>query len=419
MAWFWAHSGIPFALATITRATGNQPLRGLVTLLSSPSRETLSATCLIGSSTLVLLRGLPTLMKLQRWLFGFGVAGMLVVFALMFLSSRTDFQMRFDAMTGPGTYQKMIVFAETNNLGGRSWAWFPLCRYFPCLPLPALFAVTTNWFAGELTDIQSPRKSLLNIVGAVAILVAVTWVLNWAMRKSMGADFLAAITYLYFTGSSQYPLPSDPNYFHLTSLLTTSPLLACLIGLGWLAWCTMWTPGNMVFAIRLFFSWSVDKLVPTPLARVSSVRHTPVVATIVVACLLEAFLVASRFGNMFNFFVAASFMVNVAMTLTCFSAILFPFRLRQVYVASPVRFADAGIPVVSILGLLAAVTMILTDIQFVTVREFGVAHIAPLAYVSAIRLGLDFLRAGWRNRTSSFARTTRMCSSPEWFSTFR
>lgn len=398
VAWFWAHSGVPFALATIVRATGSDSLGRLLAVLSTPWGETLSATCLIGLSTLVLLRGLPTLMKIQRWLLAFGATGLTSVLVLLLVSSRARFQARFDWVVGAGAYEKVLSLAGASNPAS-SWDWPSTLSLFPMFAVPALFAVTTNWFAGELRDIQSPRRSLLTMTGAVASLAAVVWLLTWALRKTVGAEFLAAITALYFGNAREYPFASDPNYFLLASLLTDHTLLACAIGLGWLAWCTMWTPGNMVFAIRLLFSWSVDKLVPEPLSRVNAKSHTPVAATVVVACLMEAFLLASRFGNMFRFFVAASFMVNVAMTVTCFSAILFPFRLKKVYLASPVRFEIAGLPVISILGLLAALTMIVTDIQFVAVREFGVAHPAPLAYAACSAgagIGVFYGLLGWR-----------------------
>ena len=380
VAWFWAHSGVPFALGTIVRASGSDSLQRVLFLLSTPWGETLAATCLIGLSTLVLLKGLATLMRIQRWLFAVGISGLVAVFGLLLFSSRAEFQARFDSLAGPGAYDHALTLAAASNIGASSWNWSSTLSLFPMFAVPALFAVTTNWFAGELSDVQSPRRSLLTMAGAVVVLVAVTWLLNWALRKTVGAEFLAAITALYFRNAPQYPLSSDPNYFHLASLLTPNAILACVIGLGWLAWCTMWIPGNMVFAIRLLFSWSVDGLTPGPLTRVSLRTHTPLVATIVVACLTEAFLLVSRFGTMFHFFVAASFMVNVAMSVTCFSAILFPFRLRKVYLASPLRRELAGIPVVSILGALAALTMIVTDIQFLMVREFGVARVAPLAY---------------------------------------
>lgn len=380
VAWFWAHSGIPFALTGLARALGDHPWLELRGWLATPRGETLAATFLIFASALILIRGLSTLMKIQRWLFTLGVAGMLVSAALLLVCSNEQFQSRFDAAAGPGAYDRIIAAAKSARPIAEGWDWTSTLSLFPMFAVPAVFAVTTNWVAGELKQIQSPHKSLLTMTGAIVILMVITWGLNYALRRSVGGQFLAAITYLHFTGSSDYPFPSDPNYFHLASLLTDSPGLTCLMGLGWLAWCTMWTPGNIIFAVRLLFSWSVDGLVPAPLARVSPRWHSPITATIVVACLAETFLLVSRFGNMYSFFVAASFMVNVAMTLTCFSAILFPYRLKTLYFASRVHWSLGGVPVVSIVGVLGAVTMLVADVQFLAVSEFSVARLAPMSY---------------------------------------
>lgn len=385
VAWFFAHSGIPFALSLIARVVHNTAIESWASASASTTWTTVTATALIVLSALALIRGLGFLIRVQRWLFLFGLVGLLVVIVLLALTRSSQYAAMYDSIAGPGAYADVMRVALQHGFGG-GWSWGDTLSLFPVMAVPALFAVSTNWFAGELQEVRSPQKSIVSMASVVAVYVVLSLLLTVLIYRSVGANFLQAIDYMYFSGITKgYGFASDPNYFALASVTTGSVVVLALLALGWLAWSIMWTPGNMLWPIRIMFAWSFDRVVPERLSEVNPLTNTPVLATVIITLLVEASLLAAQYSaTMQSIFVATSFVLNVAMTVTCIAGALFPFRKKDLFERSPANIRWGGIPLITITGVIASITMIVTDIEFLTVKELFVWAPSTFWYAGVI-----------------------------------
>lgn len=372
VAWIFAHSGIPFALSIVARVANNQTLARWATQSASKTWTTITATILLVLTALVLIRGLRLLMKAQRVLFSLGILGLLIVMILLAFTDKASFARHYDQVAGAGSFAQVMSVAESNGFGP-SWAWLATLSLFPMLAIPGQIAGGTNWFAGELQEIRSPRKAFWTMGGVIIVFMLLILLQTFLIYHTVGARFLQAINFMFFTGVSKgYGFASDPNYFAFASITTTSVLLLAIVGLGWLAWSVLYTPANLLWPVRFLFAWSFDRLAPAKLADVNRRTNTPVFATVFVLVLAEIFLILAQYYGMTKFFVAAGFIVNVGMTGACFSAAIFPYLRREIFEASPANIRWMGIPLITIVGVVGAITMVVADIQFLTVKEFFV-----------------------------------------------
>lgn len=372
VAWIFAHSGIPFALSIVARVAKNATLARWATQSASNNWTTITATILLLLTGWVLIRGLGLLMKVQRVLFALGLLGLLAVLVLLATTDQASFARHYDEVAGAGSFSQVMAVANQNGFGP-SWAWLATLSLFPMLAIPGQIAGGTNWFAGELQEIRSPRKAFWTMGGVIIAFMVVILLETFLIYHSVGERFLQAINFMFFTGNTQgYGFASDPNYFAFASITTGSVLLLVIVGLGWLAWSVLYTPANLLWPVRFLFAWSFDRLAPSKLADVNRRTNTPVFATVFVLVLAEVFLILAQYYGMTKFFVAAGFIVNVGMTGACFAAVLFPYVRRDIFESSPANIRWAGIPLIVIVGVIGSITMVIADIQFLTVKEFFV-----------------------------------------------
>jgi basic amino acid/polyamine antiporter, APA family len=135
-----------------------------------------------------------------------------------------------------------------------------------------------------------------------------------------------------------------------------SVVLAALILFGFIFFSYTWLPGQILNASRNFLAYSLDGLVPRKLGQVHQRYHTPVYALLLVGAgsvgalwLFTHWKAFAALVGIFGFILGFS-IVSVA-------AIVFPYRLRDVFESSPVRWRVAGIPVMSIVGALSLVVL--------------------------------------------------------------
>jgi len=162
----------------------------------------------------------------------------------------------------------------------------------------------------------------------------------------------------------------------------------------------------IMLTTRYMFAWSFDKIAPAALSKVSSRFHTPVYGTIVACLLFWATLLVVVFQqNLVWPVLAAStmyvFVGNVA--LTCITAIIFPWRRRDVYQASPIRNLKVGsVPLISLLGVVSLVVCIFNGYLFMVYPSLGLGPwqnaVEILGVAMIVGLALYFLAIYYRKR---------------------
>lgn len=115
-------------------------------------------------------------------------------------------------------------------------------------------------------------------------------------------------------------------------------------------------PAELLASSRLIFAMAFDRVLPEKVAYVSERYHAPVVATILVGVgSLIGIASESGFIGAFQGWVAAGDLTDyIFLTFISISGILFPFRLKEIYKASPAKkHSIMGLPLIAVVAVAA------------------------------------------------------------------
>jgi basic amino acid/polyamine antiporter, APA family len=284
---------------------------------------------------------------------------------------------------------------------------------------------SSNYLGGELKNAShTAGKAMFTAFG---ISFASTLIILEAAYYGLGYNFLAGIDYIYY-GYLPNTLGATPNLGLIVGILSNNSLIVIFLGVGIVSGFLLVAPWGMTIMSRILFSYSFDRLVPSSLADVNSRFSTPVKAILVAAIGGEIMLVflsgilggttSSTALALYSY--AAIGDIGITFTIVGITAIIFPYRKKQLYeTASSVKRKIAGVPVITWLGLITLVYSVATVVWYTYDQNFyffgcpaggvvacdyndflillAVLFIATVAYyfgVSAYRKRRGFIMAG-------------------------
>ncbi len=315
-------------------------------------------------------RGMRGFFRMQRWagLFALGSVLLTIVVLILGSSGVLHFAPHFDAIAGSGAY------AAVERAG--SAPGFSTLATFNFMVWPAfsiLFSVNMVSFSGEVKNVR--RGPLIGIVGSMIITGVLMIVLMYFGRHAFGDRFLQAAP-----TSAKVPVPPFLNVF--ASILANNPILTILISL-WVVFVIPFALGsNVIYSSRAMLAWGLDGVAPGPFANVSERRHTPVFAIITLVLLAEAALAIFTYTTLVA--ILSGFLgFAIAFLVVCVAGIFFPFTHRETMERSPANIKVAGIPLMTICGVLAA-----PFIAFIAYRTAVDKALGANAHVSLIVNGI-------------------------------
>jgi basic amino acid/polyamine antiporter, APA family len=303
----------------------------------------------------VFLLGLRRLRQIMFGLFAFIILGTILWMILLFALPHSAFVANFDASQGSGAYQ--AVLAAASKAGYQILPGAVFLNTFSAV----IYAFqsyngfqNSGYFSGEIKQASS---SVIRAMLAALIFGAIGFSLGMlAIYHYYGQNFIGAIATngIAFPGSN---LPFPAVMPALGLFVTDSPVIHMLIALTFLAAIFWIQPPAVLIGTRNLFAWSFDRILPSRLADVNERLHSPVIATIIVAVVIELFTLitikTSFFGNLLGL-AAFSALIGVIVSI---AAIIFPFRRPDIYAKAPalVRARLLGIPGISIWGTLSLI----------------------------------------------------------------
>jgi amino acid transporter len=130
-------------------------------------------------------------------------------------------------------------------------------------------------------------------------------------------------------------------------------------------------------------AWALDGLAPGKIAEVNERTHSPLIAIMVSAVLGTGFLWLYAYDSAFSTISGFFGQVCGTFILTSIGAILFPYTQKDMFEASPVAWRVAGIPLLSILGLLSLIGMLIIAWAFLNDPQSGISFSQPfMLYVN-------------------------------------
>ncbi len=174
-------------------------------------------------------------------------------------------------------------------------------------------------------------------------------VLVYLYRAAFGSAFLLASP-----SSAHYTLAAPPFANVFTGIAGNNVVLTILTFV-WVLVIAFFVGGTCtVYSSRAMLAWSIDGVAPERLGTVSERFHTPQVAIVICAVLAEVWLGLFAFTSLLGP-ISGFIGFTLSFLMVSLTAIIFPFTKREVFENSPVAWRVAGIPVISVFGVVSIV----------------------------------------------------------------
>jgi amino acid transporter len=363
---FGSYMGVSAFLDSFGRSVGNPTLIQIAQFASwKPWGWFVIGTLFIVVFTIIIASGLRKYFVFQTIVNVLGYICIGIIVWLLISSSREAFIQAFNAGLAKDigvTYQEIISLATQNGWSnpGFNLKNTLLFSIWPSYSL--LWAYMSVSFGGEIKNVE--RNSFLGMLLMWAAAVVMLCVLSLLALRTIGYDFLGAISYNYYT-VPQYSTPILPWLGYLALILTNNPILIFLVGIGYMFWSSLWVITDNMYGSRSILAWGIDRVLPDWFAKVDEKRRTPTAAhfTVLVGGML--FLALLSFSPWLG--------IQSGSLASCFtfiaigvSAMILPWTNKAIYEASPAsRFKVGSIPLMSIMGLCCTITMSITTIIYI------------------------------------------------------
>jgi amino acid transporter len=349
---FFAYYGLTPLFRTLGVLTGSEGMIDFGDRLSTPTGAFIAGTLLILALVAIFALGLNTYFRVQNVLFVVAMIGALLTIVVLLFEGRESFVSGFNATfadtVGPDAYQNVLTAARE---GGFVTAPFSL--YWTLIPmtwiyLELVFNQSSAYIGGEVK--RPGWVQLWSMPFAAVVSVAIAMLTVWVLDKTAGLEWLGAASWDF---GATLGFSTAPTYTEVAAYATGNTILAVILSIGFIFWSYTWLPGQITNASRNLLAYGIDGVGPSWLGRVNERTHTPINALIVMGLgSIAALWLYTRPDSPFKTLVGI-FGFILSFGVTSIAAISMPYRLKDVFEASPVRWRFGGVPVMTIMGALS------------------------------------------------------------------
>lgn len=352
---FFAYYGLTPLLRGVGVLTNNATLIQYGNDLSTPTGAFIIGTLLIIVLVVIFATGLNFYFKIQNVLFVIAMIGLAVTIGILATSSHADFVAAFNHYIGRSTGHANAYRAVAKAASSAGFKTAPFSLYWTLIPitwiyLELVFNQSSAYIGGEVR--QPRRVQLWSMPVAAVVSTGIAMIIAWQVARVVGSSFLGGLS---FTNGATLGFGSTPVYTELVGYASGNVVLGIIVTFTFLFWSYSWLPGQILNASRNLLAYGIDGVMPAWLGRVSQKRHTPINALVVMGIgSIAALWLYTRPTGPFKTltgifgFVLSFMMVSLA-------AMLFPYRQREAWEASPVNWRWGRIPVISAVGALSLV----------------------------------------------------------------
>lgn len=275
------------------------------------------------------LFSMNTIRTVQWICFGIGIVGLLVFIGVMLSAGHSGFVNRFDAISGT-TVSSVTQLATTNGyvLGftvtGIVFGSVYAFQNFAGWQYP-------GFLGGEIKQVN--RAQALSIFGGIIFLTIANFVVYEVAYGIAGSNFVNSLAYITALGKN--PLPMLPYLGYITSFATTSPILAILPSIGFLAAAFGVVVAIVLLLTRVFFAWSFDRILPTRISEVDDRFHAPRNALFVVAGIGLIFCYLYYFTPILDYLTYGSLGLWGSQIIVGLAAMIFPYKRKNIFEQAP------------------------------------------------------------------------------------
>ena len=371
------------SLLIIGTVTSNQALISLAASMSQPQNAALVGLLIVIIFTIVLLMGTKVSFLLSNLLVLVSLAGVAIAIGLLIAGSNAAFANSFSRF---GSYTGIIASAHQQGYSPQG----PLIASLGLMPFIYLttgWAFATSYYSGE---IKSVKKNLFysQVLVSVTAGILLTIIAALAVRD-FGYDFLGSISYLQGTGASQYPFGTLTPYINLfLSMLTDNPIIMWLLGISFVAALFAAFLPSLMATSRIVFAWAFDRVIPAKFAEVHERLHVPVYTITAMVIIWAASMIGYTYGPSYFLVLYAGATLGELFSLILISitAIVFPFRRKDIYEPSPAKINLGPAPLISIAGVISLAFFVMLAYLLVSNPIYGANTPSVAAFVIIIFL---------------------------------
>jgi APA family basic amino acid/polyamine antiporter len=326
--------------------------------------------------SVVIILGMKTYARIQKWSFYAGVFGLAIVIILLFTGSPEKFKAGFEANsatlfgTQPGLYDATVQ-AGTDAGAGTPLTGGSINLVFLTLPWLVFFNLWPNWGAtlyGEVRGATDYKRNFAGMAWALGTVTVLGIVFFIGVSRSIGWDFYMQANGAWWNYYWGYvpdvpPLPVWPYPAMLAVFLTNSRILQIIVMLLMSFWWFGWAGTLFLSSTRVVFAAAFDRLLPEKVAELNS-KGVPVNAMLlmVVPAIFVSYLYAYNVGaaadgtgGFYTATLAATQGIAIMYFGTAIAAIVLPYKKKELFEASPIaQMKVFGIPLITVAGVIFA-----------------------------------------------------------------
>ncbi|MDX6629514.1 MAG: basic amino acid/polyamine antiporter, family [Gaiellales bacterium] len=372
--WWFLYGGVPSAffaryglgpfLRTVGHMTDSKRLTDWGDTLVGKNGTFIAGVLLIVVLVAIFSRSLRLYFRVQNTLFLFAMVSILISILVFLVESHGDVVNALNTTFGSGSVDKALKvgnpqgsFDLRNTILPMTWLYLEL-----------VFNQSSAYIGGEIK--RASRVQLWSMPAAAVIAIVTLMVLTWATLHSVGFTLLSG---LGNDAGAGLGLTSAPLYTEIAAVASGQTWIGILILGGFVFWSYTWLPGQILNASRNLVAYALDGLMPRQLAYVSNTTHAPVVSLALVGAGSIVALYLYVYTHFFST-LTGIFGFILSFIVVSIAAIVFPYRLPEVFESSPVRWRWAGVPVMSIVGAISLVACVASEIIFLRDPFAGLQH---------------------------------------------
>ena len=345
---------------------------GVATFFGSATGVFVSCLIVLAFVSLVITMGMETYAKIQKFCFWLGLAGLVVMAGLLLFSSHDAFVKAFNTEAASlfgasgDAYSKTLAVGAKAGASGISFGSFGIGATFLLLPFLAFYLLWPVWGAtlyGEVRGAKEYRKVFNAMFWGLWVTVALVAVVILLIVKTIGWDFYNAANGAYWNslaGGAAPPVPIWPYPVMLAGWLVNSHLFQALLIAVMGLWFFGWAGTLFLSSTRVIFAAAFDRVLPEWAANISAKRRVPYGSLIlmIVPSLVVSAIWAYR-PSFQGIFLWATGVIAITFLGTVIAGAIMPWRRKDIFENSPIaRFKVAGIPVITITGIVSAIFIV-------------------------------------------------------------
>ncbi len=345
---------------------------GVATFFGSKTGVFVSCLIVLAFVSWVITLGMEGYAKIQRFCFWLGMGGLVVMLGLLLFSTHQGFIDAFNREAGQlfgasGNAYQATIAASTKGGGptGVGFGSFGITSTFLLLPFLAFYLLWPVWGAtlyGEVRGAKEYRKVFSAMFWGLWVTVALVAVIILLIVKTIGWDFYYAANASYWNsifvaGAPAPPVAIWPYPVMLAGWLVGNHVFQALLILVMGLWFFGWAGTLFLSSTRVIFAAAFDRVLPEWAANISAKRRVPYGSLVLM--IIPSLIVSAIWAYQPSFqgiFLWATGVIAITFLGTVIAGAIMPWRRKDIFENSPIaRFKVAGIPVITITGVVSAI----------------------------------------------------------------